>query len=147
MSPFRRILYATDFSPASRAAYTKALELAKQPRTTLFVLHVLTPPSPFLGDKLPSSYQELQWLARRDAERRLGAMVAKLRKGRIERVASKLVEGAPSEQIIRYANRWRADVIVIGIHGRSGLSRMFMGSVAERVLQRAQCPVLTVAGR
>jgi universal stress protein A len=146
MRRIRRILHATDFSPASRSASAKALELAKQDRARVCLVHVQVPPSPFLGDELPSSYLELQARARRDAERRLAAAVDKAKKAGV-RVESKLIVGTPSEQIIRHAGRWHADLIVVGTHGRTGLGRVFMGSVAERVLQRASCPVLTVRGR
>jgi nucleotide-binding universal stress UspA family protein len=94
--------------------------LAKQPRTKLLVLHVLMPPSPFLGNRLPSSYLELQSRAERDVERRMAGTMTKVRKAGIKKVVSKLVTGAPLEQIIRHANRWRADLIVMGTHGRSG---------------------------
>ena len=147
MSWPRRVLHTTDFSPASRPALARAIGLAKQPRTKLLVLHVLMLPSPFLGNRLPSSYLELQSEAERDVERRMAGTITKVRKAGIKKVVSKLVTGAPSEQIIRHANRWRADLIVMGTHGRSGIGRAFMGSVAERVLQRSRCPVLTVRGR
>ena len=146
MKRFHRILCATDFSQASRPAFAKTLELAKQDRAQLLLLHVLVPPSPFLGDELPSSYLELQVRARRDAERRLAAAVARAKQAGV-RVQARLIGGAPSEEIIRGARRWRSDLIVIGTHGRTGLGRVFMGSVAERVLQRASCPVLTVRRR
>ena len=142
-----RILHATDFSGASRPAFARALEFAKQPRAKLFVLHVRMPPSPFLGNRLPVSYLELEAHAERDAARRMAAMVTEARKAGIKNVVWKLVTGAPAEQIIRQAKRWRADLIVMGTHGRSGIGRAFMGSVAERVLQHASCPVLTARGR
>jgi len=142
-----KIFHATDFSPASRPAFARALQLGKQPRTKLFVLHVRMPPSPFLGNRLPSSYLELEARAEHDATRWMARMVTKARKAGVKNVVSKVVTGAPAEQIIRRARRWPADLIVMGTHGRSGLGRAFMGSVAERVLQRAACPVLTVRGR
>jgi nucleotide-binding universal stress UspA family protein len=107
---------------------------------------VLVPPSPFLGKKLPSSYLDLQARARRDAERRLAAAVDRAKEAGV-RVQAKLIGGAPAEEILRVGRRWHPDVIVIGTHGRTGLGRIFMGSVAERVLQRASCPVLTVRRR
>jgi universal stress protein A len=142
----RRIVHATDFSGASRRAFATALDLAKRDGAELHLLHVLVPPSPFLGDELPPSYLELQASARRGAERRLRAAVEKAGKVGV-RARSKLIEGQPAEQIARYVRRARADLIVIGTHGRTGFGRAFMGSVAERVLQRASCPVLTVRGR
>ena len=145
MTRTRWILHATDFSAASRPAFAKALELAKQDGARLFLMHVLVPPSPFLGDKLPSSYVELDERARRDAGRQLAAAVTRAEKAGI-RVESSLVEGVPAEMILRAARRHRPDMIVIGTHGRTGLRRALMGSVAERVLQRATRPTLTVRG-
>jgi nucleotide-binding universal stress UspA family protein len=145
MKRARQILHATDFSRASRPAFARALALAKQDRARLCLLHVRMPPSPFLGDKLPPSYLELEARARRQAERQLAALVTQAKKAGV-RVEAQLTEGLPSEEILRVARRRRADVIVIGTHGRTGLGRIFMGSVAERVLQRATSPVLTVRG-
>jgi nucleotide-binding universal stress UspA family protein len=142
----RRILHATDFSAASRRAFAAAIRLAKQNRARLCLLHVLVPPSPFVGTKPPSSYLELQARARREAMRRLATAVASAERAGV-RVEAHLVPGAPAEQILRVAGRWRADLIVIGTHGRSGLGRVFMGSVADRILRRAPRPVLTVRGR
>jgi len=146
MKRIRRIFHATDFSDASRPAFAKALELAKQDRAQLLLLNVLVPPSPFLGKKLPSSYLDLQARARRDAERRLAAAVDRAKEAGV-RVQAKLIEGTPAEEILRVGRRWHPDLIVIGTHGRTGLGRIFMGSVAERVLQGASCPVLTVRRR
>lgn len=146
MKRIRHILHATDFSKASRPAFAKALELAKQDGARVSLLHVLVPPSPFIGDELPSSYLDLQARARREAGRHLAAAVDKAKKAGV-RVEATLVEGVPAEKIIGAARRQHPDMIVIGTHGRTGLGRIFMGSVAERVLQRTPCPVLTVRGR
>jgi len=146
MGRMRRILHATDFSRASAPAFAKAVELAKRAGARLLLLHVLVPPSPFLGDALLSSYLELEARARAAAERQLAAVATKARRAGV-RVETELIAGGPAEQILRRAGRWHADLIVIGTHGRSGLARAFMGSVAERVLQRSTHPVLTVRGR
>jgi nucleotide-binding universal stress UspA family protein len=145
MKRVRRVLCATDFSRASRPAFAAALRLAKRDRAELFVLHVLMPPSPFLGAELPASYVDLVARARQEVERRLGALVAQAKKAGV-RVKAGRVEGVPADEILRAARRRHADVIVIGTHGRTGLRRLFMGSVAERVLLRATIPVLTVRG-
>jgi len=146
MARMRRVLHATDLSPASRPAFVRAVELAGRERARLLVLHVLVPPSPFLGDEVPSSYLELEARARRDAERRLARAADEARRAGV-RVDTRLVPGAPAEVIIRAARRWRPDVIVLGTHGRTGIGRAFMGSVAERVLAGAPGPVLTVRRR
>lgn len=144
MAAFRRILHPTDFSRASAPAFRRAVALARACRAPLVVLHVMTPPSPFIGEGTPpSSYAELLILARRSAKRRLAAVLARARRGRV-RARAIFVEGLPAERILRAARRARADLIVMGTHGRTGLSRVFMGSVAERVVRESPCAVLTV---
>src|SRR5262245_61455526 len=142
----RRILHASDFSKASRRAFATAVEFARRERARLVVLHVMTPPSPFADGKPAASWRELEARARRVAERRLAGLVAEAGRAGIG-ARGRLVPGAPAETIVRQARRERADVIVIGTQGRSGLGRLFMGSVAARVLQLAPCPVVTVRGR
>ncbi|HUM16291.1 MAG TPA: universal stress protein [Candidatus Nitrosotalea sp.] len=146
--PMRRILHATDFSAASRAAFRMAVSLARRERAALLLLHVLTPPSPFAapGGTVPSSYLALLQAARGDAQRRLAEVLRRARTaGALAR--ERLVEGDPADEILKLGRRWRPDLIVIGTHGRGGVSRFFMGSVAEDVVRRASRPVLTVRGR
>lgn len=144
----RRILYATDFSPASRPALAVACEWAQRDGARLLILHVLTPPSPFVGGgrSAPASYLELLAAARHDAHRHLAAWLARTRAAGI-RAETKLVEGGPAVEIVKVAGRWHADVVVIGSHGRTGVSRFLLGSVAEQVVTRSTRPVLTVRRR
>jgi nucleotide-binding universal stress UspA family protein len=125
-----------------------ALGLARRERAALLLLHVLTPPSPFvpIGGELPSSYLALLAAARRDARRRLAALLAQAR-GAGARARARLVAGGPADEILKVGRRWRPDLIVIGTHGRGGVRRFLMGSVAEHVVRRASRPVLTVRGR
>jgi nucleotide-binding universal stress UspA family protein len=146
MKRMRGILHATDFSRASSRAFASALDLARRQRAQLLLLHVMAPPSPFRASEPPTDYLALLAETRRDAQRRLGALLARARKRGV-RARSKLTEGAPAQEIARVARRQRADIIVIGTHGRTGLARLLLGSVAARVLQLAACPVLTVRGR
>jgi len=145
MKVFRRILHPTDFSRASGAAFAKALALAKENRADLLLVHVLLPPTPFIGNGYvsPRTYEELEVAARRGAQRQLDRLLRKARSAKT-RVKGLLVEGVAYEQIARVARRKRADLIVLGTHGRTGFSRFFLGSVAERVIPLAPCPVLTV---
>lgn len=104
----------------------------------------MTPPSPFVGEGAPpSSYVDLLAAARRFAKRRLAAALARVKRERV-RVKAIVVEGLPPREILRSARRTRADLIVMGTHGRTGVSRLFLGSVAERVVRESRCPVLTV---
>src|SRR6266545_1309495 len=144
MRPFRRILHPTDFSPASAPAYRRAVALAKACRAPLVLVHVMTPPSPFIGEGMPpESYADLLAVSMRSAKRRLAAALARARRDGI-RAQVVFAEGLPADQILRAARRARADLIVMGTHGRTGLSRAFMGSVAERVVRESRYPVLTV---
>jgi nucleotide-binding universal stress UspA family protein len=144
MTAFRRILHPTDFSRASAPARRRAVALARACRAPLVLLHVMTPPSPFIGEGTPpSSYADLLILARRSARRRLAAALARVRRESV-RAQGIFVEGLPADEILRAARRARADLIVMGTHGRTGVSRVFMGSVAERVVRESRCPVLTV---
>jgi len=142
----RKIVVATDFSASSRPAFAAALDSARRDGARVVVLHVMTPPSPFVGDDLPGSWLELEARARQDAERRLAAAVSKAERSGVATTGA-LVKGAPAEVIVRVARREGANLIVLGTHGRSGLGKLFMGSVAARVLGTAKCPVLTVRGR
>jgi len=148
MSQFRRILYATDFSPASLPAFRRALELARESRARLFVAHVYSPVRPLADD----GHATAQTFARlvediwHDAERRLDRLVAHAKKRGV-RARPLLLEGLPHDSIVRAAKATRADLVVLGTHGRTGLKRMFLGSIAAKVIGLASCPVLTVRAR
>jgi nucleotide-binding universal stress UspA family protein len=143
----RRILYASDFSSASRAAFRKAVELAKQNRAELIVAHVLAPVIPVADGYVSArAYEEMEQASRRHGQKQLGALVAKARAAGV-RARALLLEGVVSERIVRAARGQRADLVVIGTHGRTGLARFVLGSVASRVVSHATCPVLTVRGK
>src|SRR3990170_6260875 len=108
MTAFRRILHPTDFSRASAPALRRAVALARACRAQLMLLHVMTPPSPFIAeDTLPSSYAELLILARRSAKRRLAAALARVRRERV-RVRAIFAGGLPADEGLRAARRARA---------------------------------------
>jgi nucleotide-binding universal stress UspA family protein len=148
MKLYRRVLHPTDFSKASRRAFDHAVALAKKERAELLLLHVMMPPTPFVGNGYvsPKTYEDLEAAALHSAESQMKTALAKAKKAG-GRVTAILSEGVPFEQIVRTAKSKRADLIVIGTHGRTGFSRLFLGSVAERVIQLAPCPVLTVRSR
>jgi universal stress protein A len=148
MSRVHRILHPSDFSRASTAAFAKAVELAKMNRAELLVAHVLTPVVPVVGDGYvsPTVYDKIESSARAYALKQLGALVVKAKKSGA-RAKSLLLLGVPHEQITRAARSRHADLVVLGTHGRTGLARMFLGSVANRVVATAGCPVMTVRGK
>ena len=146
MSRIKRVLHPSDFSAASAGALAKAVEAAKENRAELIVLHVLTLPIPMMagdGYVSPQVFEQVEASSRAWAQRRLDKLVASARKAGA-RARGLLVEGTPYDRITRTARSQRADLIVIGTHGRTGLARLFLGSVATRVLATAHCPVLTV---
>jgi len=148
MSQFRRILHASDFSPASRPAFRRALALARANRASLTIVHVYSIIIPMMGEGYASPQVYDKWMAdiRADAQRRLGRLVAQARKSGV-RAKGLVLEGIPHDRIVRAARSTRADLIVLGTHGRTGLGRVFLGSVAARVVTLARCPVLTVRAR
>jgi len=148
MAPIRRILHPSDFSRASAAAFAKAVELAKANRAELWLVHVLSPVVPMVGDGYvsPQLYEELEASAREYAQTQLAALAAKAKKGGVTAKVA-LLDGVAHEQIARAARSKRADLIVIGTHGRTGVAKLFLGSVAGRVVSIAHCPVMTVRGK
>jgi nucleotide-binding universal stress UspA family protein len=144
----RRILHPSDFSSASRAAFVRAIATAKAERAELLLVHVMMPVTPPTGDGLVPAhvYEDIERSMRADAQTQLDKLLAKAQAAKV-RVRGLLLEGAPADRIVRAARSYHADVIVIGTHGRMGLARVFLGSVAERVVGTASCPVLTVRGK
>jgi universal stress protein A len=148
MKRLRRILHATDFSAASKRAFDMAVEFAKQNKAELLLVHVLVPHVAYSADTYadPEIYIELERSARRQAQSSIAALVAKLKRAKVKATAV-LLKGTAHGQIVRAAKNRRADMIVIGTHGRTGISKLLMGSVAGRVIAEASCPVLTVRGK
>jgi len=144
----RRIVHPTDFSPASRAALAKARSLARASGAQLTLLHVRPFVAPMTGDGYLSAktYEQLERCAQAEAKKQLDRVVAQARKGGV-RVKGLLAQGMAHDEIVRAGRRQRADMIVMGTHGRTGLPRLFLGSVAARVVSLAGCPVLTVRGK
>jgi nucleotide-binding universal stress UspA family protein len=142
----RPILHPSDFSAASRPAFRKALEMAKAMRAPLLVTHVFDVAVPIVGDEVylrRPSYIELVKAARASAAKRLARLVAEARRARVC-ARAQLVQGRPAEGIVRLARARHAGMIVMGTHGRSGLTRLLLGSIAARVVATAKNPVLTV---
>jgi nucleotide-binding universal stress UspA family protein len=137
MFKFQTILYPTDFSERSESAFHLACSLARDHGARLIVLHVIPPPvshGEVVARQQPNGYREqmCNWLYRLQAP---GAGVD---------INHRLTDGEPYAEILRVAQDDSCDLIVMGTHGRTGLRRLLMGSVAEQVVRRASCPVLTV---
>jgi nucleotide-binding universal stress UspA family protein len=144
----KAILHPTDFSAAARPAFRTALAWAQRDGARLHLLHVVTPPVTILEDSFLSarSWRRLEADTLRAARRRLAPLQARARKAGVAVTGHVARSPVPFEEIARTAKRLGADVIVMGTHGRTGLARLALGSVAERVVAMAPCPVLTVRG-
>ena len=147
MKRMRRVLHATDFSAASAAAFKRAIDVAKANQAELLLVHVLPVVFPLMGDGYlsPKVYEDLEAAARAEAQKRLDRLVRKARQAGA-RVKGLLLEGVPHERIARAARSKKADMVIIGTHGRTGFAKLVLGSVASRVLAVSPCPVLTVRG-
>jgi nucleotide-binding universal stress UspA family protein len=140
MFAIRTILHPTDFSEQSEYAFGLTCALARDHGARVVLFHVAMPVVVTEGVLLQESPEEAKqklW----DAFHRLEKSDPKVRELRIE---TKLAEGEPATEILRAAREIQPDLIVMGTHGRRGLARFLMGSVAEAVLRKAPCPVLTV---
>ena len=135
----KTILLAVDFSRTSDAAFLEATALARDWRAWLIIAHVEQPLAAYGGAEVLDSYV-------------LDACSDALKK-RLERIrppepeipcTHRLTNGDPADEIVRIAGEEKADLIVMGTHGHTGVARVLLGSVAEKVVRQAPCPVLTL---
>jgi universal stress protein A len=142
MTLMKQIVVATDFSEAAGHALDYALELAQQQKAQLTVLHVYEVPAIAYAEQ---TYLTLDvFKALEDAARQqLEALMKKVHE-RMPSAQSVLKLGVAAETIVLQAERLGADLIVLGTHGRRGLSHLVLGSVAERTLRHAKMPVLVL---
>jgi len=134
--PTKTIIFPTDFSTASDAALVHAEALAKQSGARLLIVHVEEPPLAYGGGELYYGIPEP------DSERILKMLEDVRPRDPAVPFIHKLTMGDPAGEIVRIASDERAEMIVLGTHGRTGMVRFLMGSVAEAVVRRAPCPVL-----
>jgi nucleotide-binding universal stress UspA family protein len=145
MPAIKKILIATDFSEASEAALQYAKLLAEAFKASLHVLHVLEDLAAHAWTTevyvaaLPGVHEEME----RQARERLGQALTPDETTRFHAVLA-LRAGSPFVEVVRYARDEAMDLIVLGTHGRGAIAHMLLGSVAERVVRKAHCPVVTV---
>ena len=144
MPTFTKILVPVDFSSHSQNAVRVAADLAKRCDASLTLVHVYQTVSFALPDAIafytPTQLAEI--LSELDALLRAAKRDAELTG--VSRVETALLQGAVATEIVEYAQKEGCDLIVMGTHGRTGVSHAIMGSVAERVVRVAPCPVLTL---
>lgn len=138
MLNLKRILVPVDYSSSDQTALAYATALARDQKAAITVLHVEEPPMAYGGGEM---YYGVEQPDREELARMLAKLVPS--DPSID-VKHRLLTGDPASVIARAADEERADLIVMGTHGRSGLTRLLMGSVAEVVVRHAKCPVLTV---
>lgn len=139
MPQFTKILCPVDFDANSIAALGFACELAQERKAALEVLHVVPIPP---GPEVAIPFDKLEGRARTRLER-----IARQKVPPKLRYAVHVRTGDPASEVILAAEQLRADLIVMATHGRRGLSRFLLGSVAERVVREAPCPVLTIKAK
>jgi len=131
----QKILCPVDFSRSGRYAFDYACAMAKRHGASLELLHIAEA-SAYAEDDMPAgkvSYEQSlqmqleEWAEQADCP-----------------AETRLITGIPCIEIVKHANNMQADIIVIGTHGRTGIKHLMIGSVAERVVRTASCPVLTV---
>jgi nucleotide-binding universal stress UspA family protein len=145
MIQLRRILVPVDFSAPSQNALTYAAALADKFAAELILLHVVQDLAVFFPDAVAPTPVVLPPGEAMAAAVREGLDRFRRESHLGERPAREEVrEGTPHAEIVAFAAEAKVDLIVMGTHGRSGLAHMFLGSVTERVLRRAPCPVLAV---
>ena len=145
MIDLRRILVPTDFSKHSHNALRYAVAFAEKFGAELHLLHVVQDLALFIPDNVggaPPVVPPVDQLTAAVHE----ALQRVIRENGLERlrVCPEVREGTPFHEIIRCARDRDVDLIVMGTHGRSGLAHVLLGSVAEKVVRKAPCPVLTV---
>ena len=146
MVVLKRILVATDFGEAAAVALTYGRDLARTFGASLDVVHVCDNviARGFGVDGFTVDYSNLQGEIEASARKHLDALLDDEDRAMLKAKPVLLISGAPAIAIVEYAKRLQADLILLGTHGRGAVAHFLMGSVAERVVRLAPCPVLTV---
>ncbi len=142
MFPFRNILCAVDFSRGSHVAMLAAAELAAKVGAKLTVAHAYQLPSAATYG-LPDDPRALQVIAD-NVESALATWKAEVQRVGVKEVEVTALLGAAWDSIVSAASHRGCDLIVVGTHGRTGLAHVLLGSVAEKIVRHAKCPVLVV---
>jgi nucleotide-binding universal stress UspA family protein len=144
MKLFDKILVPTDFSDHAHEALRYAAELARSFGASLTILHVYDITPYVLPDSVPlyDSFQLTQ--VREEFQRHLETLRTVAQQAGASQVDTQLLQGSPFAEIARFADEHQFALVVMGTHGRTGLAHLLLGSVTEKVVRKAGCPVLTV---
>lgn len=144
MTTISRILVPIDFLPHSAEAVRRALDIAHCYSAEVVLVHVYQPAEyPLAAGDVVYDEQQLEQ-ATRHLRARLDAVRREVDPSGRRRVSTRVLQGAPERAIVEAANNEPFDLIVMGTHGRTGVDRIFSGSIAEHVMRHAACAVLTV---
>jgi nucleotide-binding universal stress UspA family protein len=138
MFHIRTILHPTDFSDYSDGAFRLACSLARDHGARLVVAHIAEPSTAVAGEGMMVMYSPPDLEALRNRLKQIRPEDSKIS------VEYRIVQGDAPTEILELAAQMKCDLIVLGTHGRTGLGRLLMGSVAEQVVRKAPCPVLTL---
>jgi nucleotide-binding universal stress UspA family protein len=143
-SGFKKILFTTDFSDPSKQAFSYALSMAKNYNAKLIILNVVDTTMDAAGFYLPhisfdNLDKEMESAAMKLMEKSYNKSLSTFKK--YEYV---VLRGSIHKEIIKYSNKEKADLVVMGTYGHSGIDSLIFGSTTEKVLRKAKCPVLTV---
>jgi nucleotide-binding universal stress UspA family protein len=144
---YQRILVPVDGSPTSDRGVAEAIELARLTGGSLRILHVVDAPVTSIGfEGFDGTAENILELVEQDGQRIVDKAVTTVRTAGIQcdSVTSNGLQGRVSELVAEAARRWKADIIVLGTHGRRGVGRVMLGSDAEQILRLAPVPVLLV---
>jgi nucleotide-binding universal stress UspA family protein len=147
MNTIKKILVATDFSSTSEEAVRSAAATAEQFDATLQIVHVLQPPNYALPEAYLTYSPQHFGETLRGLHKLLEVATTKAKAAGARRVYAKLLQGVTALEIVSFAKNEHSDLIVVGTHGRTGISHALMGSVAEKIVRTAACPVLTIRAR
>ena len=146
---YKKVLFCTDFSEGSDYAFQFALGIAKRDKGLLYILHVI-PGNPY--QKYAETYITKEDLGKKQKDIEEGVnnqyeehYVKEMENGTKFRIVTK--SGREAEEIIKFSNKEKVDLIVMGTHGRTGIEHVFLGSVAEKVIQRSPFPVFVIPAR
>jgi nucleotide-binding universal stress UspA family protein len=145
MLTLKTVLVPTDFSAASESALRYGKAMAERFGATLHIVHVMEDllAHAWAAEVYVSSMPQLRDEIEKESRLRLGALLTDTER-KTFRAETALLAGNPFLEIIRYAKTHGVDLIVMGTHGRGPIAHMLLGSVAEKVVRKSPCPVLTV---
>jgi len=144
MPNWKKIGCAVDFSETSRAAMEEAADLAARSEAEMLLIHAFEVPG--APADLPPPPDSLK-ATRAELEKKLAGWGAEAARRSGRGVVTAVVDGPAADEVARCARERGADLLVVGTHGRRGLRHLVVGSVAERLVRVAHCPVLVIRGR